>query len=230
MTPGGAVPVEPRRWLSAVTKPHAGSDARRAAALTAADALPAIGFAAGLAGGVSHLPQGPAAAAPWLILAVAALTVPLLGAAPSTTASAAPKVTATAAQPVYVALGDSYAAGDGAGSYLRDGTSCYRSLKGYPGLIAAFGFCSGVASFILVDRQAGVGKVIAVLMLLSWAYARAEAQALVPIEYSAFIWSAIIGRIVFDEPLTAATVAGVVLIVAACLIAARRPTEQTALA
>lgn len=77
-----------------------------------------------------------------------------------------------------------------------------------------------------------VGAVLAVgsLMLLSWAYARAEAQALVPIEYSAFIWSAIIGRIVFDEPLTAATVAGVVLIVAACLIAARRPTEQTALA
>ena len=43
-------------------------------------------------------------------------------------------------------------------------------LQRYPGLIAAFGFCSGVASFILVDRQAGVGKVIAVLMLLSWAW------------------------------------------------------------
>lgn len=41
-------------------------------------------------------------------------------------------------------------------------------LKRYPGVIAAFGFVSGVASFILVDRQAGVGKVIAVLMLLSW--------------------------------------------------------------
>ncbi|MBD9413349.1 DUF2914 domain-containing protein [Pseudomonas sp. PDM16] len=41
-------------------------------------------------------------------------------------------------------------------------------LQRYPGLIAAFGFCSGVASFILVDRQEGVGKVIAVLMLLSW--------------------------------------------------------------
>lgn len=41
-------------------------------------------------------------------------------------------------------------------------------LQRYPGLVAAFGFCSGVASFILVDRQAGVGQVIAVLMLLSW--------------------------------------------------------------
>ncbi len=43
-------------------------------------------------------------------------------------------------------------------------------LKRYPGVIAAFGFVSGVASFILVDRQAGVGKVIAVLMLLSWVW------------------------------------------------------------
>lgn len=41
-------------------------------------------------------------------------------------------------------------------------------LQRYPGLIAAFGFCSGVASFILVDRQERVGRVIAVLMLLSW--------------------------------------------------------------
>ena len=41
-------------------------------------------------------------------------------------------------------------------------------LQRYPGVVAAFGFCSGVASFILVDRQAGVGQVIAVLMLLSW--------------------------------------------------------------
>ena len=41
-------------------------------------------------------------------------------------------------------------------------------LQRYPGLIAAFGFCSGVASFILVDRQAGVGKVISVLLLLTW--------------------------------------------------------------
>ena len=74
-----------------------------------------------------------------LLRAVAALTVPLLGAALSTTATAAPKVTAAAAGPLYVALGDSYASGDGAGSYLRDGTSCYRSLKGYPGLIATAG-------------------------------------------------------------------------------------------
>ena len=67
------------------------------------------------------------------------------------------------------------------------------------------------------------------LMLLSWGYARAEAQALVPIEYSAFIWSALMGWLWFDEAVSGATLAGVVLIVAACWIAAGGRTEQTAL-
>ncbi len=60
------------------------------------------------------------------------------------------------------------------------------------------------------------------LMLLSWAYARAEAQVLVPLEYTAFIWAAIVGWLAFAEPVTLATLAGVVLIVAGCLYATRR--------
>lgn len=72
--------------------------------------------------------------------------------------------------------------------------------------------------------------VAASLMLLSWAYARAEAQALVPLEYTGFIWAALFGWLWFDEVVTPATLAGAALIVIACLIAARRaPTEQTAL-
>ena len=67
------------------------------------------------------------------------------------------------------------------------------------------------------------------LMFLSWAYARAEAQALLPIEYTAFVWGALVGWWWFDEAVTAATVLGVILIVAACWIAAPRRTEQTAL-
>ncbi|WP_068071109.1 DMT family transporter [Novosphingobium lentum] len=59
------------------------------------------------------------------------------------------------------------------------------------------------------------------LMLLGWAYARAEAQVLVPMEYTAFIWAALVGWVAFHEPLTLRTMAGVVLIVAGCLIAAR---------
>ena len=57
---------------------------------------------------------------------------------------------AQAAAPVYVALGDSYASGTGTRSYLSDGTSCQRSTKAYPSLIAAargyalnFRACSG---------------------------------------------------------------------------------------
>jgi S-adenosylmethionine uptake transporter len=65
-------------------------------------------------------------------------------------------------------------------------------------------------------------------MLFSWAYARAEAQVLVPVEYSAFIWAALLGWLVFGERLTWPTVLGTVLVVAACWIAApRSPPEQT---
>jgi S-adenosylmethionine uptake transporter len=59
------------------------------------------------------------------------------------------------------------------------------------------------------------------LMLLSWAYARAEAQVLIPVEYTAFVWAAIFGWIYFAEPVTALTLVGTVLIVAGSLIAAR---------
>jgi S-adenosylmethionine uptake transporter len=67
------------------------------------------------------------------------------------------------------------------------------------------------------------------LMLLGWAYARAEAQVLVPLEYTAFIWAALTGWVVFAEPLTVRTLAGVVLIVAGCLIALqRKPAPECA--
>ena len=60
------------------------------------------------------------------------------------------------------------------------------------------------------------------LMLLSWAYARAEAQYLAPVEYTAFIWAVLLGIIVFAEPVRLLTVAGAAMIVAGCFIAARR--------
>lgn len=41
-------------------------------------------------------------------------------------------------------------------------------LRRYPGLVALFGFVSGLASFLLVDRQASLAKIIAVVMLISW--------------------------------------------------------------
>ena len=62
------------------------------------------------------------------------------------------------------------------------------------------------------------------LLLLSWAYARAEAQHLAPVEYTSFIWAAILGAVYFDEAVVPATLVGAGMIVGACLIAAtRRP-------
>jgi S-adenosylmethionine uptake transporter len=60
------------------------------------------------------------------------------------------------------------------------------------------------------------------LMLLSWAYARAEAQYLAPVEYTAFIWASLLGILVFAEPVRPLTLTGAAMIVAACFIAARR--------
>jgi hypothetical protein len=41
-------------------------------------------------------------------------------------------------------------------------------IQRYPGLVAAFGFVSGVASFLLVERQAELARVLATVMLVSW--------------------------------------------------------------
>ncbi|WP_445326667.1 DMT family transporter [Sphingobium sp. AN641] len=59
------------------------------------------------------------------------------------------------------------------------------------------------------------------LAALAWAYARAEAQFLIPVEYSAFLWAALAGWLAFGERLTLTTLVGGALIVAGCLIAAR---------
>jgi hypothetical protein len=41
-------------------------------------------------------------------------------------------------------------------------------LRRHPGLIAAFGFVSGLLSFLLVERHEGVARLVAVAMLASW--------------------------------------------------------------
>ncbi|PXA93639.1 EamA family transporter [Nostoc sp. 3335mG] len=63
---------------------------------------------------------------------------------------------------------------------------------------------------------------IASVMALAWAYARAEAQVLAPVEYSAFLWAALAGWVVFGETVSFYTVTGALLIVAGCVVAVRR--------
>ena len=45
---------------------------------------------------------------------------------------------------------------------------------------------------------------------------------LLPVEYTAFIWASLMGWWMFGEKLTLVTVAGTVLIVAGCVLAARK--------
>jgi S-adenosylmethionine uptake transporter len=67
-------------------------------------------------------------------------------------------------------------------------------------------------------------------VLLAWAYRNAEAQVLAPVEYTAFVWSVILGYLVFGETVTVWTVGGALLIIAGCLFAIRgkiAPGPQT---
>jgi S-adenosylmethionine uptake transporter len=63
------------------------------------------------------------------------------------------------------------------------------------------------------------------LLLLSWAYARAQASYLATTEYTSFLWAALFGWIFFAESVSAFTVAGAAMIVGGCLLAARTPEE-----
>lgn len=112
--------------------------------------------------------------------------------------------------------------------------------------VATFQACIGAvvlalaAPFFFVLPQidtAGTLTMAAVLsvgasMTIAWAYARAEAQVLVPVEYTGFLWAALFGWLFFRETVTAPTIVGALLIVFACWIAAprarRTPTTETA--
>lgn len=80
----------------------------------------------------------------------------------------------------------------------------------------------------LHDIALGAALATAALLFLSWGYARAEANMLVPIEYSGFLWAALYGWLWFGETVGAATVAGAVLIVVGCWIATRNPPSRQA--
>lgn len=103
-------------------------------------------------------------------------------------------------------------------------------------------FHSGVAAAVFVlaapwllrlpDAHAtlliGGSAVLTVMgsIAFAWAYARAEAQVLVPMEYSGFLWASLFGWLFFAEHVTATTLFGTALIVLGCWLAARRKEPE----
>jgi S-adenosylmethionine uptake transporter len=58
------------------------------------------------------------------------------------------------------------------------------------------------------------------MIILTWAFARAEAQYLIPMEYTGFVWAILVGWVFFDESVGWTTVVGAVMIIAGCLVVA----------
>lgn len=79
---------------------------------------------------------------------------------------------------------------------------------------------------LLPNIVAAAGLGLVSLLMMSWAYARAPAKTLIPVEYSAFVWAALFGWLVFGEAVTVATILGTALIVTGCLVAAWQKPQQ----
>lgn len=95
-------------------------------------------------------------------------------------------------------------------------------------LLAPFLATPVVSDAVLPLAVAGVLTVCGA-MCFAWAYARAEAQALVPIEYSGFLWASVLGWVFFREAVTLPTIAGTGLIVTGCWLATRKERAQPVL-
>lgn len=81
----------------------------------------------------------------------------------------------------------------------------------------------------LVPLLAAGVLTVAGSLSIAFAYARAEASALVATEYSGFVWAALFGWLFFREGVSLPTLAGTALIVAGCWLATRAPAPaQTA--
>ena len=89
-------------------------------------------------------------------------------------------------------------------------------------LLGAPFLATPIESDALIPLLAAGVLTVAGAMAFAWGYARAEAQALVPMEYTGFLWASLFGWLFFREPVTLPTIAGTALIVTGCWIAARK--------
>lgn len=60
------------------------------------------------------------------------------------------------------------------------------------------------------------------LLGITWAFTRLEASRLAPIEYTSFVWAALLGYLLFGEVPTLTTAASATLIIGGCLLLLRR--------
>ena len=104
-----------------------------------------------------------------------------------------------------------------------------REIAFYQNLFVTSILAIGAPWFLVVPRAGLAPDIIGAavlattsLLLLSWAYARAETQILATTEYTGFLWAMLFGWLFFAEAVTLPTLAGAMLIVAACLIVARK--------
>ena len=95
-------------------------------------------------------------------------------------------------------------------------------------LVAAPFFWSTPQADALISVTAASALTVAGAMAMAWAYARAEPQSLVPIEYTGFLWASLFGWLFFREAVSVPTLIGAALIVAGCWIATRRSAEAAA--
>jgi drug/metabolite transporter (DMT)-like permease len=86
------------------------------------------------------------------------------------------------------------------------------------------------SSAALLPLGAAAVLTLAGSLSIAWAYARAEANVLVPTEYSGFVWAAGFGWLFFRESVSWPTLAGTVLIIAGCWLATRPAPVPTAAA
>lgn len=96
-------------------------------------------------------------------------------------------------------------------------TNVVPAIAMLPVTLGLFGFpaLSALPLFLLLG---GLGYSVWFLMTL--AYARAPAQQLAPLEYTALIWSALLGLVFFDEWPRWPLWLGAIIIIASCLIVA----------
>jgi S-adenosylmethionine uptake transporter len=93
-----------------------------------------------------------------------------------------------------------------------------QALVAEPIEIAFFQNGTVVATYLLFAPLLAAVPAADTLPELAW--------MLIPVEYTAFIWAALFGWLVFAENVTLTTVAGAALIVTGCLVAARQQPDR----